>query len=199
MIIDHLKNDGFLNNMSFPRNLYQFKRNMELDEYFNTLDIIENTDVGWTVDKNAKVGDISFFMQTTSAIENINNIENEILKIKDAKEKEYLQKCLNKGKELYNLYGGKIFAIGVVVEEPFTEKNEDRDYIHWTSRTYAHIEIIEVLDNPVDKEEFKEITHIEPKGAITKLSNEKCKKILEIISKHNDIEKIIPFLKSFNK
>ena len=188
---------GFLNSMSFPRNLYQFEKNMENDEHFNVLCILENWLVGWTVDKYAKPGQLCFWMHTANSITHIRNVREELKQNPNHKKYDYLMKCLDKAEDLYNKYGGKIFAIGEVYDEPYEEKNENRDYIHWTSKFYAAIATFYHLEKPIPKESFAHITEIQPKGAITKLNLEQCNKLLALISESENVD--ISTLKNENK
>lgn len=179
---------GFVNNMAFPKNLYQFEKNMENDEYFNVLDVLSHSLVGWTVDKYAKLGQLCFWSHTATTITNITNIEEELKGKTNHPKYSYLMNCLEKAKQLYNKYGGKIFAVGRVVGEPFEEKHEDRDYIHWSSRVYGVMYNFYNLTTPIDRQEFSDFITIANKGAITNLNKEQCEKLLKMIEEKEGVK-----------
>lgn len=181
---------GFLNNMSFSRTLYQFEKNMEDGEYFNVKHILTDDFVGWTVDSQAKSGQLCFWMHTSDAITHINNIRNELNEKPTHPKYDYLMKCLDKAEVLYNRCGGKIFAIGRLIGEPQEEKNETRDYIHWTSKFYGPIYTFYRLNNPIPKEDFAEFAQVKQKGAITNLTKDQCLKLLSLIEEKENV--IIP-------
>ena len=173
---------GFLNNMSFSRTLYQFEKNMENGEYFNVENIMQDDFVGWTVDSNAKSGQLCFWMHTSNAINHINDVRKELQQNPNHPKYDYLMKCLAKAESLYNRCGGKIFAIGRMIGEPQEEKNETRDYIHWTSKYYGPILTFYRLQNPIPKEDFAHFAEVKQKGAITNLNKEQCLKHSYFIS-----------------
>ncbi len=182
------KYNGFINSMSFPKTIKQFEFNMtKCDEYFNVLDIITSDEVGWTVNDKVKLGDLCFFMHTYTAINNINAIRQELLNKPELKNQKYLLTMIEKATNLYNKYGGKIFAIGQVISEPFSEDDDDRVEKYWSSKLYAGIKIVKILKKPIHYDLFKDFIKLNY-GAITNLSQEQLTKLIDVVETTNDIK-----------
>jgi len=107
--------------------------------------------IAWTAPRWAKVGDIAFFMHAKSARIRISAARTELRKRKGQySEEEFntISKWLDKGKDYYNKYGGKIFAVSRVIMNP--EYDELEEDTHWGSRIYAEMDQRWILNNPVD-------------------------------------------------
>ena len=75
--------------------------------------------------------------------------------------------ALQRARELYKKYGGRIFAIGRISGRPYYDNQEYDDMYHWSSRVYAPIDRIYVLQQPIDISEFSDFLPISTRGAIT--------------------------------
>ena len=67
-----------------------------------------------------------------------------------------MMNALIRAKKIYEMYGGKIFAIGRINGVPIYDP-ADTERQHWKSKIYAPIDNIFLLEKPIDISEF----HIE--------------------------------------
>ena len=183
---------AFIDNISFPTSLEELTYFLKNDGLYNMEMILDYDADGWTVPRWCKIGDIVFFMHTkTSAINNIKKLS----KILEAEKEKYseekyqqFQEWLERGKKIYEQYGGKIFAIGLVVGEPevhdIVEENNFDKY-HWKNLIYADIEIIWLLENPVDISEFRDFIQIAMQTAITPVFGDSFEKLKTLIIAKN--------------
>ena len=145
---------AFINNISFPASLDELKVFIYEHGCFNVEDILQNDREFWTVPKWSKAGDVVFFMHSKTAIAKITSLVTKLNKTKhlySTDEYELMSSWLERGRSLYNRYGGKIFAIGRVTGEPVYENYQDDEVpFHWSSRIYADIDSVVVLKNPID-------------------------------------------------
>lgn len=93
---------------------------------------------------------------------------------------------LSKARELYKLYGGKIFAIGKVIGKPFYDNNvyPETD-LHWSGKIYALISDIVVLENPVDISELNPFIMISRQSAITSVFGSEFEQLKQMIIRKN--------------
>ena len=125
-------------------------------------------------------GDIVFFFHAKTAIQRITKLETEMKKEKEwMKESDWFEmfgdalgnyeqvsldddirwQALQRARELYKKYGGKIFAVGRISGRPYYDNQEYDDMYHWSSRVYAPIDRIYVLQQPIDISEFSDFLH----------------------------------------
>ena len=88
---------------------------------------------------------------------------------------EALLSALRKGEEIYNEFGGAIFATGTVCGEIIADDVATQDGLHWQSRYYAPINRISRIKPPIHIDEFRDFITISRTGAITKLTLEQVK------------------------
>lgn len=152
--------------------------------------------IAWTAPRWAKVGDIAFFMHAKSARIRISAARTELRKRKGQySEEEFntISKWLDKGKDYYNKYGGKIFAVSRVIMNP--EYDELEEDTHWGSRIYAEMDQRWILNNPVDIAEFRDFIQVSRQSSITPIYGKEYESLKElIISKNPDAPRY--FLKS---
>ena len=64
-----------------------------------------------------------------------------------------MMNALIRAKKIYEMYGGKIFAIGRINGTPIYDP-ADTEQQHWKSKIYAPIDNIFLLEKPIDISEF---------------------------------------------
>ena len=164
-----------INNISFPKSLEELFKVETVHGRFNVEDIFFDLENGgyteWTMPKWCKTGDIVFFMHTKTAKATISKLKTVLRASKDdynAEDYAILSSALERGTELYQQYGGKIFAMGKVCESPFYDKGEDFDFDpHWKSKIYAPIDSLYCFQEPIDISEFNIFIMLSRGGAIT--------------------------------
>lgn len=176
---------AFVTNMTFPKTLDEVMSCARRKSF--DIELLQDDEVWWTLPKYARVNDVVFFMHAVSAYQTIKDLEKQLKGFKDISEKKLrlLQESLDRGKELYKRYGGKIFAIGFVVEDPQEDDSLDPDEKHWRSNTYAGISDIWHLSLPVDISEFRDFLSISRFGSVTKVGPEQFEKLRDLIRKKN--------------
>ena len=105
---------AFIDNISFPMTLEELGR---FADWFNVEEILNVAETEWTAPRWAVEGDIVFFFHAKTAIQKITMLETKLKQEKtEYSEEDYqwLWKSLQRARELYKSYGGKIFAIGRV-------------------------------------------------------------------------------------
>lgn len=184
---------AFVANIVFPKSLDEVLEYSYLGSY-NVEDILDDTETNWTVPNWAKIGDIVFFMHSKTAIQTIRKLCTELKNTDqyDDDDKEELQEWLDRGRELYADYGGKIYAYGRVSGNPegmYDENEDNMSNIHWKARIYADIDRIHVLDNPIEISEFNDFLFISRCGSITPVYGTEFEKLKALIlSKNNEAE-----------
>ena len=152
-------------------------------------------------------GDIVFFFHAKTAIQRITKLETEMKKEKEwMKESDWFEmfgdalgnyeqvsldddirwQALQRARELYKKYGGKIFAIGRISGRPYYDNQEYDDMYHWSSRVYAPIDRIYVLQQPIDISEFSDFLPISTRGAITPVVGSDFDRLKRIIASKNN-------------
>ncbi len=186
---------SFISNISFPKSLeevlyFQKERGLFDVEFLKECSK-NNIMVEWTAPKWTKAGDIAFFMHSktsNSIISRLTTTLNNNKKMYDFYTFQLLKKSLDTGKELYNKYGGKIFALGKVTGGSFRDSNyELQNTLHWKSRIYAPIENVYFLKNPIDITEFSSFIYVSRQSAITPVFGKEFDMLKQIINSKNDI------------
>lgn len=185
---------AFINNIVFPKTLDEVMFYAAEHGCFNVEDILEEDTTVWTVPKWAKIGDIVFFMHSKTSISTITRLKSELIDcdiLYDEDDYKLLDEWLEKGRQLYKQYGGKIFAIGRVTGIPEyiaddDEEYETADYYHWKSKIYSEI-VVDVLENPIDISEINDFIYVSRQSAITGVFGKEYQKLKEIIKQKNDI------------
>lgn len=178
---------AFIDNISFPITLEELER---FADWFNVEEILNVDETEWTAPKWAVEGDIVFFFHAKTAIQKITMLET---KLKCAKteysEEDYqwLWKSLQRARELYKSYGGKIFAIGRVSGRTEYDSREGDEDLHWASRFYAPIDRILVLQQPIDISKFSDFLLVSTRGAITPVVGSDFDRLKKIICAKNEI------------
>lgn len=183
-------------NFSFPRTLEEV---LEIQKGYREFDIEhliraqDQSDIidSWSMPKWMKPGDIVFFMHTKTSKNTIARLRNQLRRDPStfsAEDQKLIYEGLDHGKELYDNYGGKIFLIAQIAENPIRLNPEELDKsIHWKSRIYAYIYNNWPLDNPIDLSEFNSFIKLSCGGTHTPVYGGDFRKLRDIIRGKNKI------------
>lgn len=177
---------AFIDNISFPMMLEELER---FADWFNVEEILNVAETEWTAPRWAVEGDIVFFFHAKTAIQKITMLETKLKQEKtEYSEEDYrwLWESLQRARELYKSYGGKIFAIGRVSGRTEYDSQEGDEILHWASRFYAPIDRIFVLQQPIDISEFSDFLPISTRGAITPVVGSDFDRLKRIIASKNN-------------
>ena len=187
-----------INNISFPKSLKEVLQIEMAHGRFNVEDILEESKADreedayteWTMPKWCKSGDIVFFMHAKTARTTITRLKTELRKSADEyNESDYkiLNSSLQRGIELHQKYGGKIFAIGKVCGDAFCYGDDDEfDFDpHWKSQVYAPIDGLYCLQHPIDISEFNSFIQISRQSGITPVFGKEFDALKSLIMSNN--------------
>lgn len=138
--------------VSFPTSLEELRDLTDNDYYMDMELIVLGKDVSYTAPKWAAKGDIIFFYHAKSAIVKIRSLKKQAIGQKD---EDKLMEYLDIAEKLYRLYGGRIFTIARVGDNPEVVKDE-RENLHWRGDVYAKVVDYALLKNPVSKDDFEQ-------------------------------------------
>jgi hypothetical protein len=178
---------AIINNISFPKEIDELEYFVKEVGHFNVEDILLYDTVEWTMPKWAVANDIVFFFHAKTAIQTIRSLQSELKKNKEQYDYDILMEGLKHARELYDSYGGKIFAVGRVLGRPFYDDGDWQDGSHWTGRIYAEIGDIYIFEEPIDISEFSDFIMISRQSAITSVLGEDFDKLKNIILKKNEL------------
>lgn len=180
--------NAHINNISFPKTIEQLEEFIYEHGCYNVEDVI-NESVGgytiWTVPRSSVVGDIVLYFHAKTAIQWIRKLET-ATKTLDANTHDVslILDWLKRARDLYTLYGGKIFAIGRVSSRPEIEGEYSTPY-HWSGRIFADISDLYILENPIDISEFNSFILVSRQSAITPLPSKEFEELKQIIISNN--------------
>lgn len=179
--------NAHINNISFPKTIEQLETFIYEHGCYNVEDVINEAEEGytiWTVPRSSAVGDIVLYFHAKTAIQTIRKLTT-VARLLDETihDKGLILEWLDRAKDLYSLYGGKIFAIGRVHSRPKTEDGNNE--YHWSGRVYAEVGDLWLLDTPIDISEFNSFILVSRQSAITPLPSTEFEKLKEIISEKN--------------
>ena len=182
---------SYISNIAFPKTLDELdKIYIKKAGDYDLEEVLSGYPETWTAPKWAKKNDIVFFMHACTARATISALSSELKRkrhLYDEDEVDLLKEWLLLGKELYDRYGGKIFAVGRVASEPYYIDDDDDDddeddvAVHWSSRVYADIKDCWVLEKPVDISMFRNFISISRFSSITRVHSEEYEKLKKII------------------
>lgn len=179
--------NAHINNISFPKTIEQLEEFIYEHGCYNVEDVINDAYEGytiWTVPRNSVIGDIVLYFHAKTAIQWIRKLETATKKLDETKHnKSLLLTWLNRARQLYSLYGGKIFAVGRIGSRPEIEDNANP--YHWSGRVYAKVEEIHLLENPIDISEFNSFILVSRQSAITPIPSTEYEKLKSIIQDKN--------------
>ena len=180
---------AFINNIAFPKSLEEIKEVYFEEGRYDIEALLAAEETCWTAPRWAMMGDVCLFMHAKTANSTISSLKTELMKNRhyysDADFQE-LSSWLDRGKELYKKYGGKIFAVACVFDSPEEYfDSEPNEYIHWGSRLYADMGEIWHLQEPIDISEFKKYVAVSNRGAITPVYGEEYAGLKKLILEKN--------------
>ena len=185
------KNDfvnAHINNISFPKTIEQLEAFIYEHGCYNVEDVINEAADGytiWTVPRSSVVGDIVLYFHAKTAIQWIRKLETATRTLDGSEhDKPLLIDWLKRARELYSLYGGKIFAIGRVGSRP--EKEDELTFQHhWSGRIYADVKDLHLLETPIDISEFNSFILVSRQSAITPLPSKQFEELKLLIQAKN--------------
>ena len=179
--------NAHINNISFPKSIGQLEKIIYEHGCYNVEDVINEAVNGhtiWTVPRNSVVGDVVLYFHAKTAIQWIRKLETATKTLdQNAHDVSLIKGWLKRARDLYNTYGGKIFAIGRISSRP--EEDSFGESHHWSGRIYAKVEDIHILNNPVDIVDFKSFILVSRQSAITPLPSKEFEKLKQIIASNN--------------
>lgn len=179
--------NAHINNISFPKTIEQLEIFIYEHGCYNVEDVLNEATNGyttWTVPRSSVVGDIVLYFHAKTAIQWIRKLETATKNIDPhLHDKKLLTKWLQRARELYSLFGGKIFAIGRVSSRP-EQENYANPY-HWSGRVYADIKDLYLLETPIDISEFNSFILISRQSAITTLPSKEFEALKSLIKAKN--------------
>jgi hypothetical protein len=185
--------NAHINNISFPKTIEQLEDFIYEHGCYNVEDVINEAVDGytiWTVPRSSVVGDIVLYFHAKTAIQWIRKLETATRALDPTMhDQKLLVEWLQRARELYSLYGGKIFAIGRIGSRP--EKEEELEFQnHWSGRVYADVKDLYLLETPIDISEFNSFILVSRQSAITPLPSKEFEKLKALIkSKNCDVPK----------
>lgn len=159
---------AFINSIAFPKTLEDVLFFMRDIHAFNLEEVISVSQTEWSVPRWCKKGDIVLFMHTVTSDQTIRRLRVALRRTYGdytEAEKKYIEEGLDRGQSLYDEYGGKIVAIGVV-------SGNIRKY-DGDNHSFAEISHVFPLKRPVSYAEFKNVQKLSTAGAITPVYGEK--------------------------
>lgn len=184
---------AIINNISFPKTIDELEWFIKEHGCFNVENVLYDGITVWTVPKWILPNDIVFFFHAKTAIQIIRKLEIELEKNRELYDYEILMNGLKHARTLYDLYGGKIFAVSRVIGDPFYIE-EESEIVHWRGRIYAEIGYIQILANPIDISAFSDFIMLSRQSAITAVLGENFELLKKIISATNKVPRY--FIKS---
>lgn len=182
---------SFVNNISVPKTLEELQYYIYEHGCFNVEDILNEKETVWTAPSWAKIGDIVFFMHAKYVNSRLTALRTELI----SKQSQYtksqfddMMQWIKKGLLLHKQFGGKIFAVAHVSGTPeyyFVNDNEIK--LHWSSRIYAEMNEIYLLENPIDISEFNNFIFISRQSGITPVFGSDFDCLKKIIKSKNSI------------
>lgn len=185
--------NAHINNISFPKTIEQLEGYIYEHGCYNVEDVINEATDGytiWTVPRSSVVGDVVLYFHAKTAIQWIRKLETATKTLDSAKhDKKLLIEWLQRARELYSLYGGKIFAIGRIGSRP--EKGDVLEFQgHWSGRISADVKDLYLLRIPIDISEFNSFILVSRQSAITPLPSKEFEELKSLIkSKNCDVPK----------
>ncbi len=221
---------AYINNINVPTTIDEVQYYISINKTFgagtllNCFDEDSDEEDGnwteWTVPQWTLPGDVVFFFHAVKAIDNINRLETELSQLTGkVKYREKIVERLKHAREIYNKYGGTIFAIGQVTDRPYVDADHDDDdeetkkgrkefykHVHWSGRIYAEINDLVLLENPIPLSDFKDFFQLEKRTSISPIFGESFDRLRVLITERNPIPDYLkdaissPMpLKKFNK
>lgn len=164
---------------------------MESGQYMHTVEVaIHGGKVSsYTAPKWIIKNDIVFFYHAKTANQHNKRLRNYIKRNAESFMggcEKYLLDYLDYADELYNRYGGKIYAVGRVCDNVEYSKTE-YEHPHFKSRMFAPITDIVELNYPVSMDSFSEFLPITTQRAVTPVLGNDFTKLKSLILRYNEV------------
>lgn len=168
--------------VSFPTSIEELRYFTDNDYYMDMESILLGHNVSFTAPKWAVKGDIIFFYHTKSAIIKIRNLKKQAAGEGD---EDKLMEYLDMAEKIYKAFGGCIFCVARVGENPKIY-NDEREDLHWKGDIYAAIADNVLLKYPVSKDEFEKYVKLAQQRTITPVFGKDYDNLKNLILQKND-------------
>lgn len=131
-------------------------------------------------------GDIVFFYHAATTKLHNKRLRREVRNgnFKDAdKLNEYLDYC----DKLYDKYGSRIYAVGVIGDNPAYYSDSGWEHPHFKTRIFAPITNVVELDYPISSKQFKEFLPIARQQGITPVFGNAFMELKSLICRYNSV------------
>lgn len=131
-------------------------------------------------------GDVVFFYHASTASTHNKRLRKEVRNgnFEDSdKLNEYLDYC----DKLYDKYGGRIYAVGVIADNPSYYPDSGWEHPHFKTRIFAPITNVIELDYPVSSKQFKEFLPIARQQGVTPAFGNAFMKLKSLICRYNSV------------
>lgn len=181
---------AFITNIVFPRDYDEWEHRFLNGILYDIEDVLENEYNEWTVPKWCKRDDIVFFMFAKRSGQSLAHLRTvykaERKDCYDSITQHRVENELERIRSLTDMYAGRIFAVGKVCGDVYSDTTDEVYRKHWNSRFYAGIDGIRILERPIDISEFKSFIYI-GMGAITPVLGESFRELKHLIGAYNDM------------
>ena len=180
--------NAHINNISFPTDIEGLEYYVYKHGRYNVEDILTEKTTNWTVPRSAKIGDIVLFYHAKTAIARITALITQVKALPEnsGHDKPLLLEWLERARQLFKQYGGKVFAIARVSGLPeYWSAEESPNAYHWQGRVYADMVDVVVLETPIDISEFNSFIKVSRQSAITPLPAKEFNELRRIICEKN--------------
>ena len=180
--------NAHINNISFPTDIEGLEFYVYEHGHYNVEDILSEKTTNWTVPRSAKIGDIVLFYHAKTAIARITALITQVKALPEnsGHDKPLLLAWLERARQLFKQYGGKIFAIARVSGRPeYWSADDSPNAYHWNGRVYADMVDVVVLETPIDISEFNSFITVSRQSAITPLPSKEFNGLRRIIREKN--------------
>ena len=183
----------WISNITAPASLEDLLNTLQSDDgTFNVEAIvIERGPIYWTAPQWAKPGDIVFFMHSKTSISKITKLCTLLEEEKchyTTREYNLMKSGLQRAKDLYKKYGGKIYGVAKVID--FPEKLEDEES-SWNNRIFAEMAEVTTFRHPLDIADFRDFITISRTGAITPIFDSQFDLLREKLSADNALPRYV--------
>lgn len=175
---------AFIMNFSSPMTLEDL-----IDRYYSdgltNIDHIcrfEETPMEWTVNEDARKGDLIFFTCSKESVAYMANLLAEIRRFEgQVEDYEEVLTYAHQQRELYHTYAGHLLAIGRLATEPYQLDSSGYAFAPWTSNWYAKVTDFRLLNRPLPFAAFEDFIDFNEKGSRTVLTQEQTDKLVALV------------------
>lgn len=185
---------AYILNISAIQTIEELKERAEND-YLHDIDAAlsygKNEVSYWTAPSWIISGDIIFFYHAATANTHNKRLRKEV-RNGDFEDAGLLNEYLDYCDELYDKYGGKVFAVGKIGGSPGYSET-DFEHSHFKSRIFAPVIDIVPLQFPVSRKQFEDFMPITRQQSITFVLGNDFMKLKSIILRYNEV----PYLEKY--